>query len=210
MGIGDMLGDSFEYTKETFIGKWTRWVILIICSIIFPLIMGYALEMMRGKKPAPEPGNWVKTFIDGILVCIIDFIYMIPVWIIALIFIVPSGYMLFVNPYAALGTLAIGGILTFIVAIIMGLIASIAIVRYAREDKVGEAFNFSEILAKIKSIGWINLFIMILVMTIIISIIMFIINILMIVYIGWLLLILIMPAISVFVGRYLCLIYDSA
>lgn len=207
MGIGDMLGDSFEYTKEAFIGKWVRWIILIICSIIFPLIMGYSLEMMRGKKPAPEPGNWAKTFIDGILYCIISFIYCIPVWILALILMGSAGMMFFVDPMGALAIGGIGILITVIVAIIIGLISSMAIVRFAREEKFGEAFNFSEILAKIKSIGWVNLFIMLLVVEIVLGIVVFIL--ILIPYIGMLLLFILMPAFSVYVARYLSLIYDS-
>ncbi len=208
MGIGDMLGDSFEYTKEAFIEKWVRWIILIVCSIIFPLIMGYSLDVMRGKKPAPEPGNWAKTFIDGILYFIISIIYMIPVIILAGIFILPSIMMLATNPIGAISTLGIGMIIVFIVAIIMGLIATIAIVRFAREEKFGEAFNFSEILGKIKSIGWINLFVMLLVLEIIVGVIYFILG--MIPVIGWLLTFILMPAFVVFSARYFCLIYDSA
>ncbi len=203
-----MLGDSFEYTKETFIGKWVRWIILIICSIIFPLIMGYSLEVMRGKKPAPEPGTWVKTLIDGILYFTINFIYMIPVWILAFIFILPSLMMAFSGNVT--GAIAVGGIgflITVIVAIILTLIAVISVVRFAREEKFGEAFNFSEIVAKIKSIGWINLFIKLLVVEIIIGIIAMI---LMMIPYGIILLIILSPAFTVFMARYICLIYDSA
>ena len=208
MGIGDMLGDSFEYTKETFIGKWVRWIILIICSIIFPLIMGYSLEMMRGKKPAHEPGNWAKTFIDGILYCIISFIYSIPVFILAFVLVLPALMMLMTNPAGAIAVGGIGLIILVIVSIVIGLISSMAIVRFAREEKFGEAFNFSEILAKIKSIGWLNLFIMLLVVEIVLSIVVFIL--MLIPYIGMLLLFILMPAFSVYVARYLSLIYDSA
>lgn len=209
MGIGDMLGDSFEYTKEAFIGKWVRWIILIICSIIFPLIMGYSLEMMRGKKPAPEPGNWAKTFIDGILYFIISFIYMIPVWIVAAIFMGSAFLMLIANPTAVSGMgIIFGFLITIIVAIIISLVATMAVVRFAREEKFGEAFNFNEILAKIKSIGWLNLFIMLLVLEIVLGIIFFVL--IMIPVIGWPLAFILMPAFTVFASRYTCLIYDSA
>ena len=209
MGIGDMLGDSFEYTKEAFIGKWVRWIILIICSIIFPLIMGYSLEMMRGKKPAPEPGNWVKTLIDGILYFIINFVYMIPVWILAFIFILPAIMMGFSGNVG--GAIAIGGIgllITVIVAIILTLIATMAVVRFAREEKFGEAFNFGEIIAKIKTIGWLNLFIKLLVLEIFIGIIVVIL--MMIPYLGLILILILAPAFTVFMARYICLIYDGA
>jgi hypothetical protein len=212
LGIGEMLGDSFDYTKEAFIGKWVRWIVLIICSIIFPLIMGYSLEMMRGKKPAPEPGNWVKTLIDGILYFIINFVYMIPVWILAFIFILPAIMMAFSGNVT--GAIAVGGIgllITIIVAIILTLIAVIAVVRFAREEKFGEAFNFSEIVAKIKSIGWLNLFIKLLVVEIILGIIYFILFMFsMFSIIGTILIFILAPVFTIFMARYICLIYDSA
>lgn len=206
MGIGEMLEDSFEYTKETFIGKWVRWVILIICSIIFPLIMGYSLNVMRGKKPAPEPGDWGKTFIDGLLYFVISLIYSIPIIILAIIFIGPAFFM--GSPTAMIAALGIGLILTIIVGIIIGLIASMAIVRFAREEKFGEAFNFKEIIGKIKAIGWLNLFIKLLVLEIFLGVIYFIL--MMIPVLGPILMFILMPAFTIFAARYICIIYDSA
>ncbi|MDD1661488.1 MAG: DUF4013 domain-containing protein, partial [Methanomicrobiales archaeon] len=75
MDIGRVLNESIEYAKDAVWGKWARWILLIIASIIFPLIMGYELEVYRGKKPAPEPENWGKLFIDGIKLLIIQIIY---------------------------------------------------------------------------------------------------------------------------------------
>ena len=47
-----MLGDSIEYAKDAVWGKWVRWILLVISTIIFPLILGYMMEVYRGKKPA--------------------------------------------------------------------------------------------------------------------------------------------------------------
>lgn len=77
MGIGEYVSDSFGYANEGLIGKWMRWIILIICSIIFPLIMGYSLRVMKGVTPAPEPGEYVGMLIDGIKMIIINIVYMI-------------------------------------------------------------------------------------------------------------------------------------
>jgi len=45
-----MLGDSFEYTKEALMGKWIKWILLII-PFMAP---GYTLQIYKGTKPAPE------------------------------------------------------------------------------------------------------------------------------------------------------------
>jgi len=31
-----LLGDSFDYTKEALWGRWTRWLLLLVSTIIFP------------------------------------------------------------------------------------------------------------------------------------------------------------------------------
>ena len=38
-----MVGESFEYAKEAVVGKWNKWVMLIIATILLGLpLMGYA------------------------------------------------------------------------------------------------------------------------------------------------------------------------
>jgi hypothetical protein len=76
-----LLGDSFDYTKEALWGRWTRWLLLLISTIIFPLIYGYSVRVMSGTKPAPEPEGWIRLFIDGIKLIVISLVYTIPVLI---------------------------------------------------------------------------------------------------------------------------------
>jgi len=206
-----LFSDSFNYAKEAVVGKWVKWILLIVSAIIFPLLLGYELMVLRGEKPAPELGNWVKLFIDGLLYFIISLIYSIPIIIVATLTIGAGFFALAGDPSAAVagfGAMAIGLILTFIVAIIISLVVAIASVRFARTGKFGEAFNFSEILGKIKSIGWVNYFIQILVMIIVIGIFATIIN--MIPFIGQIIYFILLPVIAIFSARYICLIYDSA
>ncbi|MDD4299065.1 MAG: DUF4013 domain-containing protein [Methanomicrobium sp.] len=211
MDIGMLFSDSFDYAKEAVVGKWVKWILLIISAIIFPLLLGYELMVLRGEKPAPELGNWVKLFIDGLLYFIISLIYSIPIFIVAMLTIGAGFFALAADPSAAvagLGAMAIGLLLTIIVSIIISLIAAIASVRFARTGKFGEAFNFGEIIGKIKSIGWVNYFIQILVMVIVIGVLVTILN--MIPVIGQILYLILIPVIAIFSARYICLIYDSA
>ena len=47
-----MVGDSFEYAKEAVVGKWNKWVMLIIATILLGLpLMGYVMKVLRGEKP---------------------------------------------------------------------------------------------------------------------------------------------------------------
>ena len=211
MNIGSNLSSSFGYAKDGLVGHWVRWILLIISSIIFPLIMGYQLRVMRGESPAPEADNWVKMLIDGILYCIIAFIYAIPLIIIAMVTMGPGVFALMANPSAiatGFGALAIGLIIFIIVAIIISLFETIAIVNFARKESFGAAFAFGDILAKIKEIGWFSLFIQILVYGIIIAIIQAVLGLIPI--LGMIILLILSPLFSMWYAKYVCNIYDNA
>ena len=212
MNIGSNLSSSFGYAKDGLVGHWVRWILLIISCIIFPLMMGYQLRVMRGESPAaPEADNWVKMLIDGILYCIIAFIYAIPVLIVTLVAIGPGVFSLMTNPSAittGAGLLGIGIIIVIIVAILVTLIEMIAIVNFAREKRFGAAFAFGDIVGKIKEIGWLSLFIQILVLDIVFGIIYFVLGIIPIV--GMILMIVLSPLFAIWSAKYISNVYDNA
>jgi hypothetical protein len=209
MNIGRVLNDSFVYAKDAVWGKWARWILLIIASIIFPLIMGYELEVYRGKKPAPEPANWGKLFIDGIKLLIIQIIYAIPT-LIVLFLTIGAGVLAVRSPAGAMamwGTFAVGIVIALVVAFITGLIEMMGVIRFARTGRMGEAFNFSAILDRIGKIGWGSYIIALIVVAIVACIIGFVLS--AIPVIGGLLLIIVIPALVIFVARFITLVYDS-
>ena len=211
MNIGSNLSSSFGYAKDGLVGHWVRWILLLISCIIFPLILGYQLRIMRGEDPAPEADNWLKMLVDGILYIIVAFIYAIPLIIIAMITMGPGVFSLMTNPSAAatgFGALAIGLIIFIIVAIIISLFETIAIVNFARKESFGAAFAFGDILGKIKEIGWISLFIQVLVLEIVFSIIYFVLGIIPV--LGWLLMIILAPMFAIWSAKYFCNIYENA
>jgi hypothetical protein len=211
MDIGQALSDSLEYAKDAVWGKWVRWILLIVSTIIFPLILGYQLGVYRGKKPAPEPENWGNLFIDGIKLFIIELLYAIPVIIVAVIFIgtgvlvgmrgSPQAWM------AAAGTIAVGVLLTLIVAIIVGLIEYMGIVRFARTGSMGEAFNFSAITAHIGKIGWGSYILAIIAVLVVAIIVAGIVSLIPVV--GMFLVFIIAPPLMLFIARFVTLLYDS-
>jgi len=209
MDYGNMLGDSFSYAKDAVWGKWFQWILLVISTIIFPLIMGYVVRIYSGVKPAPEMGNWVGTFIDGIKLFIIGLIYAIPVFIVMAIFVIPAGMMS--DPMAALGTIGIGLLVMIVVAIIISLIAAIGMIRFAQKDSMGQAFAFGAILEHIGRIGWGSYIIALIVLWIVGIVFGFIVSILsMIPVLGWLIMLFLYPVWYIFVARYMTLIYESA
>ena len=218
MGIGDNLGESFEYAKEALVGKWVRWILLAIISII-PVVnfiaSGYIVRVLRGIKPAPELEDYVQLFIDGLLYFIIMFIWMIPVIIVTMLFF-GGALIAMISGSDALaiagaGAMLIGIPVVFVVMILCLLFAYIGIVRFARMEKFGEAFAFGAIKDKIGEIGWGNYVISLVVLIVAMWIISFIVGILaMIPILGWILLIASIPFLYIFMFRYICNLYDSA
>jgi Protein of unknown function (DUF4013) len=211
MEIGKGLSESLEYAKEAVWGKWVKWILLIVSTIIFPLILGYELEVYRGKKPAPELENWGKLFIDGLKLFIIQLIYAIPVIIVAVIFIGTGVFLLVSSPdawMAAAGSFIVGFILTLIVAIIIGLVEMMGVVRFARKGSMGEAFNFSAIFETIGKIGWLDYIFALVALFMVVFIIVMVLS--LIPWLGPFLILIFSPFIAIFTARYICMLYDSA
>lgn len=206
-----MLGESFEYTKEGLIGKWMKWILLIIASIIFPLLYGYVVRIYKGESPSPELDDWAGLFIDGIKLLIIGIVYAIPIIIVAFLLIggaVISAAAMGMSDVAAIAGAGFGLLIVLIFAIIIGLIVPIAYVRFARTGSMGEAFNFSAIIGHIGKIGWISYIIALIILGVVISVIEFIL--MMIPVLGWILIFILIPAFAIFSARYMSLLYDNA
>lgn len=184
MDFGLMLDDSFSYAKEGIWDRGTRWLVLIGCMIIFPLILGYIVRIYRGEKPAPEPGEWGTLFMDGLKLLVVQIIYMAPVILLFILAFIPLiGTMVsagvFSESFSSMSDsqldrwldnhpelisqlLVTGGfmVLLIFVAIILAIVITffsfLGVVRFARTRSISEAFNFSALLEHIRRIGWIN------------------------------------------------------
>jgi len=215
MDFGTMLGDSFEYAKEGLMGKWVKWLLLIIISII-PIVnfimFGYLMEIFRGARTAPELNDYGRLFVDGLKLFVVGLIYSIPIIIVYLLLFGATFMMMRSGSNAAaaagVGTLLIGLLVVFVLAIVIALFEVIGTIRLARTDSIGEAFNFSAILAHIGRIGWGTYVISLVVVLVAIAIVEGVLSIIPI--LGWLLLLILMPAIYIFAARYVTLLYDSA
>lgn len=216
MDYGSMVGDSFEYAKEAVVGKWNKWVMLIIATILLGLpLMGYILKVLRGEKPAPEVEDWGTLFIDGIKFLIVGIIWMLPVYIVmGILMVVGFGAAMTGDASAAMaagGIVIIGMLVVFVLAIIIALFEMIGIVRFARTGSIGEAFNFSAILATIAKIGWVPYIIALVVLFVCYIVIAIVVGILMMIpVLGFLLYLCLISPIALFVSRYICQLYDSA
>ena len=214
-----LLGDSFDYTKEALWGRWTRWLLLLVSTIIFPLICGYSVRVMSGTKPAPGPEGWIGLFVDGIKLFVIAIVYAIPLLILAAVGI--AAYFIPVSvttttPGTASGPGLETGIfvlLAFIVifivlAIVIGFLSTFAMVRFARTGRMREAFRFGTLLSHIGRVGWSNIFIALLLLGIVIVVAEFVLK--LIPALGGLFVFILTPAFIIFSARLLALLYESA
>lgn len=199
-------------------------IALVIAIILGAFSMGYLLKILRGEVPLPEVTGFGTLFIDGIKLLVIEVIYLIPVMIIlavtagaALLSALPILMSMPGEPdFEALmpvlmpiiGGVIAGVLIAIIVAIILWLLAVVGVVRFARTGKIGEAFNFSAILATIGKIGWGSYILALIIVVVIVAVVQVILSI--IPYIGMIIQILISPFIMVFMHRYICILYDSS
>ncbi len=226
MDIGKVIDGSFIYAKEGLVGRWDKWILLIISCIIFPLFMGYTMRIYRGANPGPELDDWGGMFIDGIKLLVVGVIYALPVLFLELVLKRSADLAMlssvktttgasFMDPGAFMGFLVailFGAMIVVIVAIIIGLITATATVRFARTDSFSEAFNFGAIFTHIGKIGWMTYIIALIMMGIVIEIVAVIVAVICIVipYIGIVLLLILLPFLGLFSFRFLTLLYESA
>ena len=209
-----LLSDSFDYTKDALWGRWIRWLLLLISVVIFPFIYGYTVRVMSGTKPAPEPEGWIGLFVDGIKLIIITIAYMIPIWILTLIPLVaygipvPAGSEPLLSPEVGIIVALAFFALFLVAAIVVGILATFAMVRFSRTGRMGEAFRVGTLLAHIGEIGWLNVFVALVVLTVVVAIVEF--ALILVPLIGWLILVLLTPAFVIFSARYIALLYESA
>ncbi|NMA09410.1 MAG: DUF4013 domain-containing protein [Methanomicrobiales archaeon] len=221
MGLVQLLSESFGYAKDAIWGRWVRWLLLLVSTIIFPFMYGYTVRVMSGTKPAPELEGWIGLFIDGIKLIVITIVYSIPLMVLTILpfalYFIPasmtvtpagSGPEPLISPELAIFAALAVFIIFILAAIIIGILSTFAAVRFARTGKMREAFRVGTLIRHVGRVGWIRCFIALLVMGIVITIAQFVLA--LIPLAGPILVFLLMPAFIIFSARYVALLYESA
>ena len=221
MGLVQLISESFGYAKDAIWGRWVRWLLLLVSTILFPFMYGYTVRVMSGTKPAPELEGWIGLFIDGIKLIVITIVYSIPLMILTILpfvlYFIPVSVTATTpgsGPEAGLGPelgifvfLAIF-VIFILAAIIIGILSTFAAVRFSRTGKMREAFRVGTLIRHVGRVGWIHSFVALLVMGIVIAIAEFILA--LIPLLGPILVFLLTPAFIIFAARYVALLYESA
>lgn len=236
MGDPSYLFSSGEFL-DTLMVSIGLIIVIFIIAMIFSILLntlyqGYYVRILRGNPTLPEVDNFAGLFTDGLKLFIIQFVYSIPTLIILAItiaaawFIGAGGSFDFVSNPSSWIMIAVILLIGFFIAILLALaitlISIIGTIRFARTGQIGQAFNFSEIFATIKKIGWVPYVIALVILGVILiayGVFFYIIGLIasMFPFIGFILNfgvqiieLILAPFIAIIVNRYLCLVYDSA
>ena len=210
MNLSANLNNSLGYTKNLF-SDVARLVILIILGFVpFAnwIVLGYAATVLNespGQDAPPKLERYGELFVTGAKVVVESLIYHIT----SIVIISVGAYLIFEGltgqaPGIWLGAdvLLVGVILAILVLIVHG----VATAHMIKTGQFGKAFAFSEIFAIIRGIGW-GKCLSWAVITVVISAVVLAIG--AIPYVGWPILFIIFPVLSIFIYRSLGILYNE-
>ncbi|WP_292415382.1 DUF4013 domain-containing protein [Methanoregula sp.] len=254
MDNGILVTESFSYAKETLIGKWTRWLIFIICGLpmaLLPFIFdpekiakatefswdlipwkemavlfiaafllsfilsGYLARIYRGAATPPEFDNWGPLYIDGIKIFVTGLLWFIPVALAFLLMIAFAILGLSQDSHQP-GPLGISLVVIFVIitvalAIIALLYSMMGIIRCARTGSIREGIRFTAITGILRSIGWVNYLIALVVLFVIGIVFFFALSaISLIPYVGDIIQLVFIPVYTIFSARYMTRVYEHS
>jgi len=216
MDFGNMISESFEYAKDAVFGNYKKWLMLVVATILLGIpLFGYLMKVLRGENPSPEVEDWGTLFVDGIKYLAVALLYAIPLIIVGILIVraVVAGMAAgtLADMMTAFGLIVVGLVIMVIIAIFIAVFEIVGVVRLARTRSIREAFNFNAILVTIKKLGW-GKYLIAFDILIIAGFIMEIIgNVLLIIpVIGGFICLFLIPPFTLFIARFISMLYDSA
>lgn len=150
------ISKALDYPREH--DDWIKTILIggvlsVFAFLLIPifLVYGYILRVLRRRLDNdPHPpvfDEWGELLVNGLQVFVIGIIYMfIPVLVGA---ITAGGSILAIatgtrgGSAAGMAGLIVGFLLTLVLSLVFGYVAVAAIVNFAREDRLGAAFDFA-------------------------------------------------------------------
>lgn len=192
IGLGENIGKSFGFAFENtvkHIGRWLGMTILLLIPIVNFIVVGMFLKVFRNEEP--DFSNAGKSFVQGLLATIISIIYCI----------VPTIIIVVCSLLGTVGAV-IGLVVGIILYIIIAIILIPAFVNFARNG-FGAAFKFGELFGMIGKLGvgkYILAIILLALVGFVIGIVLGLIG--LIPVLGWIVLLLATPILSLFEVKY--------
>jgi len=158
--IGDLLSDGFRYSTTPYKRAILLGILYLLSFLIIPmfLALGYIYRCIKGtidgRDELPEYGEWGRMLIDGLKLFVAYLIVIIPVVIIAFLFAAAPIGLAILNPYAMIGAMIPFFITALIIVILAGLYLFMAIPYMIYTGRIGAVFSFSEVMERIRRIGY--------------------------------------------------------
>jgi len=164
MELNENLSQSVEYTKT--LGKNSGNLLILIIINLIPIVnfitLGYAWEVIKRTPESselPPLKGYVDLWIKGLKMVVASIIILI----IPIIVLMASGAIFMISVFgimggsdvmgmAAIGAM-IGIVIGIILAFIFGIFLQMALVHMVRNNSIGKAFAFGEVMNKISTIG---------------------------------------------------------
>jgi len=167
--IGEIIGDALRYPTSDWMKVIELGILFLLSFLIVPafLALGYSFRALKatiaGLDELPDFDEWVDMLIDGLKVFAVTIVYMIiPIIVIVVTMglsspaALPIGYPNMTDLAIMQPGMGIGILIAFILAILFGLLLTVAIAHMAFNDSLGAAFQIGEILNIISEIGWVD------------------------------------------------------
>ena len=227
-----LVGPNFGFTREVLSGLLQYLALLLGLSCIFfvPLMQGYCYRLFRSGDSMPDTGNLWGLFFNGWRINITVIIYVIPLIIISVIYMLIFMYFfpdtgmystadfLETEGMIYVGTVFSYAAIQFITTLIVLLFAFIGITHLCRTGSIREAVSLKMITGIISKIGWYDYILSLVVMSILYLMVTFVVvslsqlfsNNIVIMTVLYILYIFALVPITVFFIRYLSEVYDTA
>jgi hypothetical protein len=213
LGIRDMTDKTSFHWELVHWDQVAALVILMLLASFF--LSGYIVRIYRGGATPPLMDTWAGMFLDGIKLCIVWLIWMLPALILMLIACLSLFGATAAGSHSPAGLGLLGLVLILLLAaLIMVLVAvilgTIGAIRFARTGSVMEGVKYHVILETIRRIGWWDYIIagiVLMVIALIFAIVSAILG--LIPFIGWVLVLILSPLMTVLSARFLSLVYDT-
>ncbi|MEF8781317.1 MAG: DUF4013 domain-containing protein [Haloferacaceae archaeon] len=141
-------------------------VLLFLSFLFLPvlLVYGYVVQVLRARlQRVPQPPsfeNWEKLFVDGLKAFVIGFVYML-VPAVVLFLTVGTAFVGSTGSGSvgvASATMLFGFAVAGLLGVALGYVAVAGLVNFAREDRIGAAFEFgtlkTALLNREYAMGW--------------------------------------------------------
>jgi len=182
MDAGEITSNALKYPLTNFKKVLILGILIILSTLIIPgfLVLGYIFKIIKStiedSSELPEFEDWKTMFVDGLKVFTVLFIYSFIPWILIILGIWGAILPLLTVPGAgslmdsSLSLNLISGIsvVGLGLLLVINFIVPVAMANMIHHNKLRSAFNFKEIIGKIKKIGGVSYLIWYVIMLIII------------------------------------------